>query len=397
MARNGRAGPALAIAAIGSFIGGNVATIGLVILALPLTSFALQFGPPEFSGLMVLGLSMVTALAGKSMSRALMSAAFGLMIAMVGTDPVQGAGRFTFGQTELRDGFGLLPVLIGIFGIGEILLTAETEMKTVFQKVGRITLSIDDIKASAWPIIRGTGIGFFLGLIPGVGSIVPTFMSYAIEKRLSKTPEKFGTGMIEGVAGPETANNAYVNAALIPLFTLGIPSSAAIAVLMGAFMMNGLIPGPFLFREHADFVWAVIASLYVGNLMLLVLNLPLIPLWVTVLKIPYSLLYALILGFCVLGTYASERSLFDVWVMTGFGVLGYWFKKLDVPLAPLVLTLILGPLLEDGLRRSLEISQGDFSIFFTRPISAALLIISGVIIATTTIRALPNIRAETEA
>lgn len=242
------------------------------------------------------------------------------------------------------------------------------------------------------PILRGTGIGFFVGLIPGVGAVVPTVMSYIAEKRLSKTPEKFGTGMIAGVAGPETANNAYANAALIPLFTLGIPSSPTIAVIMGAFMMNGLIPGPFLFQEHSEFAWTVIASLYIGNVILVILNLPLIPLWVAVLKVPYSVLCTLVLGFCVLGAYSLNNSAFDVAVMALFGVLGYVLKKLDVPLAPMILTLILGPLMEKTLRQSLEISRGDFGIFFTRPISAVLLVIAAAFIVTSTLRVASRIK-----
>ncbi len=381
MAKRGRAGAALSIAAIGSFIGGNVATIGLVVLALPITSLALKFGPPEFFALMVLGLSLVTGLASKSMVRALMSAVFGLLIAMVGIDPVMGAPRFSFGMTELLDGFNFVPVVMGIFGISEIFVNAENPAMDIFEtKLSSLWLSRKDVADSIWPVLRGTGIGFFLGLIPGVGAVVPTFISYVAEKKTSKYPEKFGTGMIEGVAGPETANNAYANAAMIPLFTLGIPGSPTIAILMGAFMMNGLIPGPFLFKEHADFVWAVIASMYVGNLILLIMNLPLIPLWVAVLKVPYSILFALILGFCVLGSYSLDSSSFDVGTMLAFGFIGYILKKLDFPLAPICLTLILGPLMERGLRQSLEISRGDFTIFFTRPISAGILAVAIVFV-----------------
>ncbi len=393
MAKRGRAGAALSIAAIGSFIGGSIATMGLVLLALPLTSLALKFGPPEFFALMVLGLSLVTGLAAKSMTRALMSAIFGLLIAMVGIDPVMGAPRFSFGITELLDGFDFVPVVMGIFGISEILLNAESEVRGVFDtKMSTLIPTRQDLKDSAGAILRGTGIGFFLGLIPGVGAVVPTFISYVAEKKVSKHPEKFGTGVIQGVAGPETANNAYANAALIPLFTLGIPGSPTIAILMGAFMMNGLIPGPFLFKEHADFVWAVIASLYVGNAILVILNLPLIPVWVAILKIPYSILFSLILGFCVLGSYSINSSVFDVGSMIAFGVIGYLFKKLDFPLAPVALTLILGPLMERGLRQSLEISRGDFTIFFTRPISLGLLAIAALFVLSATFRVVSQLR-----
>ena len=393
MAKRGRAGAALSIAAIGSFIGGTIATMGLVILALPLTNLALKFGPPEFFALMVVGLSLVTGLAAKSMTRALMAAAFGLLIAMVGIDPVMGAPRFTFGITEMLDGFEFVPVVMGIFGISEIFLNAESEVRGVFDtKMSTLIPTVQDLKDSAGAILRGTGIGFFLGLIPGVGAVVPTFVSYVAEKKVSKHPEKFGSGVIQGVAGPETANNAYANAALIPLFTLGIPGSPTIAILMGAFMMNGLVPGPFLFKEHADFVWAVIASLYIGNLILVILNLPLIPLWVAILKVPYSVLFSLILGFCVLGSYSINSSVFDVAVMVVFGIIGYLFKKLDFPLAPVALTLILGPLMERGLRQSLEISRGDFSIFFTRPIALGLLAIAAIFVLSATFRVVSQVR-----
>jgi putative tricarboxylic transport membrane protein len=255
-----------------------------------------------------------------------------------------------------------------------------------------LILSGKDIKDSAWPIARGTILGFFLGLIPGVGAIVPTYLSYTIEKRISKTPERFGTGMIEGVAGPETTNNAYANAALIPLFTLGIPSNATTAILMGALMMNGLIPGPRLFTEHPQFIWAVVASFFIGNLILLILNLPFIPIWVALLKIPYPILFTLVLGFCVVGAYSLSNSVFDIGAMLVFGILGYLFRKLDIPTGPLILTLILGPLMESGLRQSLQMSQGDFSIFFTRPLSATLLAIAALMIVTFSFSALAPVK-----
>ena len=395
MAKQGRAGPALAISAIGSFIGGTVATIGLVLIALPLTRLALKFGPPEFFALMIVGLSLVTGLAGRSLNRALMSALLGLLIGQVGIDPVMGVPRFTFGRMELLDGFGIVPVVMGLFGIGEIFLNVEMRAKKVFETSMRsLILTTKDIKDSAKPILRGTAIGFFLGLIPGIGAIVPTFLSYSIEKRISKTPDRFGKGAIEGVAGPETANNSYANAALIPLFTLGIPGSPTTAILMGAFMMNGLIPGPTLFLDHPQFVWAVIASLYFGNVILVILNLPFIPMWVAVLKIPYSILMTLVLGFCIVGVYSVSGSVFDIGAMLAFGLVGYAFKKLDIPTAPLVLTLILGPLMERGLRQSLEISRGDFSILFTRPISATLLAIAALVIITSTFRVFSVVRGE---
>ncbi len=393
MAKQGRAGPALAVSAVGSFIGGTVATMGLVLLALPLTRFALKFGPPEFFALMAVGLSLVTGLAGKSLVRALMSALLGLLIAEIGIDPVMGAPRFTFGRMELLDGFGIVPVVMGMFGIGEIFHNVSMKTMQVFETSMRSLIpTLKDMKNSAWPIVRGTFIGFFLGLIPGVGAVVPTFLAYSVEKKVSKTPERFGKGAIEGVASPETANNAYANAALIPLFTLGIPGSPVTAILMGAFMMNGLIPGPSLFKDHAQFAWAVIASLYIGNVILVILNLPLIPMWVAVLKIPYSILMTLILAFCVVGVYSLSSSVFDIGVMLAWGLVGYAFKKLDIPSAPLVLTLILGPLMERGLRQSLEMSRGDFSILFTRPLSATLLAIAAIMIIISTFNAVSAVR-----
>jgi putative tricarboxylic transport membrane protein len=397
MARNGRAGAALAIAALGSFVGGCTAVAALVAVALPLATLALRFGPPEFFALMLIGLTMVTGLAGRSIVRAMMSAVIGLLIAMVGIDPVQGAQRFTFGFTEMLGGFDIVPVVMGLFGISEILLNIESPVRQVFEtKMSTLMPTREDLRRSLGSILRGTGIGLFLGLVPGIGTMVPTFISYTMEKRVSKTPEKFGTGMIEGVAGPETANNAYANSAFIPLFTLGIPASPTLAILMGGLMMNGLLPGPLLFQEHSDFVWAVIASFVVGNVILLILNLPLIPMWVAVLKIPYSILFALILGIAVVGAYSVDSSVFGIGVMAAFGILGYAFKKLDIPLAPFALTLILGPMMEKALRQSLEMSGGELSVFYTRPLTATLLAIALVILIVNTAPVFSKVKADTE-
>jgi putative tricarboxylic transport membrane protein len=397
MAKKGRAGPALFVAAVGSFIGGNFATLCLVVLAVPLTDMALKFGPPEFFALMFVGLSFITSLAGTSLVRALIAAILGLLIAMVGIDPTAGVPRFTFDQTQLLAGIDIVPVAMGIFGVSEILLNAESEVVEVIEtKFRDVWMTRQDWKDSAWPIIRGTGIGTALGLVPGIGHVVPTFISYAVEKKLSRYPEKFGTGVIEGVAAPETANNAHANAAFIPLFTLGIPGGAAMAIVAGALMMNGLAPGPFLFREHPDFVWAVIASFYTGNLILLILNLPLIPLWVRILKIPYSVLITLILAFCVIGAYSLNNSVFDVGAMMGFGILGYFFKKLDYPAAPMVLTVILGPMMERGLRQSMEISDGSITVLFTRPISGTLMAIGILFILATCFRMATKAKARAD-
>ncbi len=396
MAKRGRAGAALAVAAVGSFFGGMMSILGLILLAVPLTKLALLFGPPEFFALMLVGLSLVVGLAGRSIALALISGVIGLLIAMVGIDPVAGMPRFTFGNVNLLGGIDVVVVAMGVFGVGEILLALERDAATQIlrTRLSELMPTREEMMRSICPALRGTGIGFVLGLIPGIGAVVPTVMSYIAEKRLSKTPERFGTGMIEGVAGPETANNAYANAALIPLLTLGIPGSPTVAIIMGAFMMKGIIPGPFLFQEHAALVWGVIASFVVGNVILLILNLPLIPLWVKLLQIPRPALFTIILGFCVIGAYSANGQVFDVGVMCLFGVVGYLFKKLDMPLAPLLLTLILGPLMEQSLRQSLEISRGDFMVFLQRPISLTLICVATAVVAFSTMNIVARLRGQ---
>ena len=389
MAKQGRAGPALGIAAIGSFIGGTFATLALMVVSLPLATFALRFGPPEVFALLVLGLSLVTGLSGRSLLAALVMTLFGLMLSMIGMDPVRGAPRFTFGIPPLYDGIGFIPVVMGLFGIGEILLSMEAPVLEVIKtKITDLLPKREEWRVSTGAIGRGTIIGFFLGLIPGIGAIIPTFLAYVVEKKVSKHPEKFGTGVIEGVASPETANNAYANGAMVPLLTLGIPGSPTLAVLMGAFIIHGLTPGPFLFKERPDVVWGLIASLYLGNVMLLILNLPLVGFWAKLLQIRYEFLYPGILLFCILGAYSLNQSVFDVGVMIAFGVLGYIFRKLDWPLAPTVLALILGPMMERALRTSLEMSGGDLSILVTRPISAVLLIVAAIVLLSPAVRLL---------
>ncbi len=397
MAKQGRAGQALAIAAIGSFIGGMIATFGLVFLALPLTRIALTFGPPQIFALLLVGLSLVTALASRSLLRGLIAAVLGLLLSQIGIDPVMGAPRFTFGRSELLDGFGVIPVVMGLFGIAEILSNLESRANVIkAAKVESLVLSGDDWRRSGGPIARGSAIGFVLGLVPGIGSIIPTFLSYALEKRLSPTPERFGNGAIEGVAGPETANNACANASLIPLFTLGIPSSPTTAILMSAFIVNGLTPGPTLFVQNPQFVWAVIASLCIGNVMLLILNLPFIPVWVAILKVPYAVMITVILGFSIIGAYSLSNNVFDVGAMLGFGVLGYIFRKIDIPSGPLVLTLVLAPMMESALRQSLEMSQGSFRIFFESPLTASLLAIAALSVIVSTFRAVKPVAGDSE-
>jgi len=387
MARNGRAGAALAIAAIGSFVGGCVATVALAVVAIPLAKLALGFGPAEFFALMVLGLCLVVGMAGKNLAAALLMTVFGLLLAMIGIDPVRGAPRFTADIPELFDGIGFIPVAMGLFGIAELLVAAEQRTTNVIKAdLTHWWPRREEVGPSVKAIIRGTGIGFVLGLIPGVGAVIPTFMAYVVEKRLSKHPERFGTGVLEGVAAPETANNAYANASMVPLFALGVPSSPTIAVLMGAFIINGLTPGPFLFQERPDLVWAVIASFFIGNVMLLALNLPLVGLWAKLLRIPFSYLCVGVLIFCIIGAYSLKQTVFDVWVMLGFGVIGYVLRKLEFPLAPAILAMILGPMMEKSLRTTLEISGGSFAIFLDRPVALALLAIPVIVFAVVLLR-----------
>ena len=387
MAKQGRAGSALAIAAIGSFAGGIFATIALVLVAAPLATLALKFGPAEFFALMVAGLCLVIGLAGNNMWAALLMTIVGLLIAMVGLDPVRGAPRFTFGIQPLIDGIGFVPIVMGLFGVAELLIAAEKRQARMIEAdLKNWNLSKQEWRASSGAIARGSGLGFVLGLIPGVGSIVPTFIAYVLEKRISRTPERFGNGAVEGVAAAETANNSYANGAMVPLLALGIPSSPTIAVLMGAFIIHGLQPGPFLFQERPDLVWTVIASFFVGNLLLLILNLPLVGLWAKLLKIPFSYMCTGVLIFCIIGAYSMKQNLSDVWIMLGFGVLGYILRKLDFPLAPAILALILGPMMERSLRTTLEISGGSFAIFLDRPLALALLAIPVIVLAFMLIR-----------
>jgi len=397
MTRIGKAGAALTIAAVGSFVGGTVATLGLVAAAKPLGDLGLLVGPPEFFALMVVGISLLVALAGKSMVKALISGALGLLIAMVGIDPVAGAPRFTFGNENLLDGVSFVAVIVGVFGLSEILSYRKDSKAATVHAPGMRSLlpTGSEWRRSAPSMARGTGIGFGLGLIPGMTGSVSSLLAYGAEKKFSRHRNELGKGAVEGVAGPETANNAHANAALIPLFTLGIPASPTIAVLMGAFLQQGLTPGPTLFTEHSEIAWAIIASLFIGNILLLVLNVPLVGLWTSILRVPPAILTALILLFMVIGAYTINFTVFDVFVMIGFGLLGLGLRHLDIPLAPMVLTLVLGPLMERSLRESLEISQGDFGIFVNRPISMVLIGI-GVLIVLSPLLKLRKPKALTE-
>jgi putative tricarboxylic transport membrane protein len=378
MARQGRAGPALGIAAFGSFIAGTLGVVGLMLVAPPLAEMALKFGPPEYFSLMILGLTILTFLASGPMWKALLMAAFGLFLGCIGIDTLTGSLRFTLDIVELSDGIGLVPVVMGLFGISEVLLNVEQSTdRSVFEtKIKDLLPNLRDWADSIWPILRGTVIGFFLGVLPGGGAVISAFVSYAVEKKISKHPEKFGTGMIQGVAGPEAANNAATGGAFIPLLTLGIPANAVMAILLGAMMIHGMQPGPMLMKEHPDLFWGAVTSMYLGNVMLLILNLPLIGLWVKILKVPYPILFPLILLFCLIGAYSLNNSIVEVLIMVIFGLIGYFFKKYEYEGAPLVLALVLGPMLETALRRSLLLSAGDPTIFLTRPISAVLILSS---------------------
>jgi len=374
MARKGRAGPALGMAAFGSFIGGTVSIIGLMLLAPILARAALRFGPPEYFALMFFGLTLVVYLCVGSITKGLIMAAAGLALSMIGQDPVTGSTRFTMESITLMDGVGLVPVAMGVFGIGEVLTNIEENIKQeIFSaKIKGLLPTLKDWKDSKWPIIRGTIIGFFMGILPGAGVVIPTFMSYAAEKRFSRYPEKFGTGVIEGVAGPETANNAATGGSLVTLLSLGIPANVGMAVLLGAFIIHGIQPGPLLITKHPQLFWGTIASMYIGNVMLIVLNLPLIGIWIRILRVPYNILFPLILLFCFLGVYSLNNNTYEVLIMVTFGVFGYLMRKFNYEGAPFLLAMVLGPMLETAFRQSML--YGDPLILFKRPISMVLLL-----------------------
>ena len=382
MALKGRAGPALGIAAFGSFIAGTISVLGLMLVAPPLAKFALAFGPPEFFSLMLMGIVVLIYLASGSILKALMMAVFGLLLGTIGMDAISGTQRLTFGVLELADGIGLIPAIMGLFGVAEVISNVEEEIKReiIPAKVKDLLPNLQDWKDSVWPIVRGSFLGFFIGILPGPAPVISAFTSYAVEKKLSRHPEKFGTGAIEGVAGPESANNSATGGAFIPLFTLGIPANSVIAILLGAFMIHGIQPGPMLISKYPDLFWGTIMSMYLGNIMLLILNLPLIGLWVKVLKVPYPILFPLILLFCLVGVFSLNYSNVEVSLMIGFGVFGYLARKFQFEMAPLVLAIVIGPMMENNLRLALTISQGDPWIFIQKPISAVFIVISLVLL-----------------
>jgi putative tricarboxylic transport membrane protein len=384
MAKRGRAGPALATSAIGSFVAGTLATVALTFVSPLVVDVALSFGPPEFFALMVLAFVTVSAVLGESPLRGLTALFIGLSIGLVGIDTQSGAARFAFEVPQLLDGIEVVTVAVGLFAVGETLWSAAKDYKveeSVMQMTGSIWMKADDWRRSIGPWLRGTAIGFPFGAMPAGGAEIPTFLSYAMEKKLAKNPEEFGHGAIEGVAGPEAANNASSTGTMTSLLALGLPTSATAAILLAAFQQYGLQPGPMLFVNSADLVWGLIASMYIGNIMLLVLNLPLIGIWVKLLKIPKPQLYAGILIFATLGVYGMRQSAFDIFLLYAIGLLGFLMRRYDFPTAPVIIGMILGPLAEAQLRRSLSISQGDWMIFLQKPLSATLLGITFLMVA----------------
>ena len=388
MARQGRAGAALGMAALGSFIAGTLSLVILTFFAPALAAIAIRFGPPENFGLMALGLVCTLFMITGSKLKGLLMIALGFLLSSVGMDMVNGNERFTFGITNLTAGVELLSVVIGLFGISEILLNVEKIVQNtlVTERIRKLLPTWADWKASFAPILRGSGLGFLLGIVPGGGPITASFMSYAVERRMAREPERFGQGAIEGVAGPESANNAAVAGSMIPLLSLGIPSNPITALLLGALVIQGIQPGPLFITQRPDLFWGVVAAMYIGNVMLLVLNMPLIGLWVQMLRIPYRFLFPLIVLLAMVGTYSANKNVFDLWMMLGFGVLGWLLRKLQYDIAPFILAFVLAPLLEQSLRQSMTMSLDGAMILFQRPVSAGLVAASALLLVLMVIR-----------
>jgi putative tricarboxylic transport membrane protein len=378
MARQGRAGAALATAALGSFFAGTFGTILIAVLAPPLATVALKFGPAEYFSLMLLGLVIAVVLASGSMLKALAMVVLGVLLGLAGQDINTGAFRFTFGIPQLATGFDFLALSMGVFGIGEIIRNLETTSvrHVIASHVGRLMLTREEWKRVIAPVLRGTGIGSMLGILPGGGAVLASFVSYTIEKRVSKTPQEFGKGMIEGVAGPESANNAGAQTSFIPMLTMGIPSNPVMALMIAALILQGIQPGPNVMTARPELFWGIIASMWIGNLLLVILNLPLVGIWVQILRIPYRYIVPAIGVLCCIGVFSVENNPADVLMMGVFGLVGYLLLKLDCEPAPLLLGFIIGPLLEENLRRAMLIARGDWSTFVTRPLSAVLLLVS---------------------
>lgn len=374
MAQKGRAGAALGIAAIGSFIAGTIGIIGMTFFAPVVAKFALSFGPPEKFSLAIVGLLMAVALSGFSIIKGLIMMAIGLLLASVGLDPISGKTRYTFGIIELQSGFDFVTLAMGVFGLGEIFARLESVVKTevLTTKVGQVWPTLKDWVESRMAILRGSIVGFFVGVIPGGGAVISSLVSYAMEKKIAKHPEEFGQGAIQGVAGPESANNAASSSSFIPLLTLGIPGNASIAMIFAALLIKGVTPGPFLIQEHPEIFWGVIASMYIGNVMLLILNLPLVGLWAQLLRVPFGIMAPVIILFTAIGSYSIQNQAFDIYSLIGFGLFGYVLRKLKFEPGPMVLAFVLAPMIEGSLRQSLLMSGGSFSIFVTRPISMTL-------------------------
>jgi putative tricarboxylic transport membrane protein len=383
MARKGRAGAALCIAAVGSFIAGTFGVILLTLVAPPLATLALKFGPPEYTALLILGLIFLAYMSTTSLTRTLIMAVFGLMLGMIGIDPLSGHFRYSFDIPELGDGIGIVPVAVGLFGLGEILSTPSHRVagEVIRPKLRELWPNRQEWREAGWPIARGSVMGFIIGIIPGSAHIISSFLSYAVEKKISKHPEEFGKGAVAGVAGPESANNAASTGAFVPMLSLGIPTGPVTAVLMAALMVHGVPPGPSLMNDHPQVFWGFVASMYVGNIMLLALNLPLVGIFVNLLRIPYAYLYPLIIMFCIIGVYEVNHSIVDVWIMLIMGVVGYLLKKFHFDPAPLVLGLVIAPIFEMSLRQSLIMSNGNYLIFMSRPIAATLMAFAVVLLA----------------
>jgi putative tricarboxylic transport membrane protein len=396
MARQGRAGAALATAAIGSFAAGTICTLLVAAFGPPLAQIALKFGPAEYFSLMVLGLMASIVMAHGPLLNAIGMIVFGLLLGLIGTDVTSGAQRYTFGLPELADGIGFVIVAMGMFGVGEIVRNLETEgtRNLMITSVTGLLPTKDDLKRMAAPILRGIALGSALGILPGGGPTLASFSAYSLEKKISKTPGRFGKGAIEGVAGPEAANNAGAQMSFIPMLTLGIPSNPVMALMIGAMIIQGIQPGPSVMVEQPALFWGLIVSMWIGNLLLLVLNLPLIGLWVKMVSVPYHLLYPAILVFCAIGVYSLNNATFDVYLMALFGLLGYIFAKLECEPAPMLLGYILGPMMEEFLRRAMLLSRGDPMVFLTRPISAVLLVTAALLLCTVLLPAFRKTREE---
>jgi putative tricarboxylic transport membrane protein len=396
MARQGRAGPALAIAAIGSFFAGTVGTLLIAVAGPPLADVALKFGSPEYFSLMLMGLVAAAVLAEGDIVKSLAMVAFGLLLGIVGTDVNTGAQRYSFGVPELTDGIGFIVVAVGVFAIGEIVsnLGGSEDRRVLTSKVSNLLPSLDDFKRSIGPILRGTGLGCFFGVLPGTGPAIASFASYMVEKKISDDPSRFGKGAIEGVAGPESANNADAQCKFIPMLTLGLPASGVMALMLGALTIQGIQPGPQVMTTRPELFWGLIASMWIGNAMLVILNLPMIGLWVKLLQVPYRLLFPAIMAFSAIGIYSVNSSSFEIYLTAVFGIVGFICMRLGFPLAPMLLGFVLGPMMEENLRRSMLMAGGDATVFVRQPISLAFIIATVLILVVMVLPAVRKRRGE---